>query len=155
MYECPQCQAKHPIKDMLRWPVNSIVDTYIKELASNMKSSIKETESSVDNHSNAYGDSSSDDRTICDRCEKAKPANICYDCGGEGSYLCTGCTDLIHACGIFKNHKMLTIEQKKQGLSVGGTGDYFEDDIRTTNMNVFMCREHANAEYDKFCGTCL
>ena len=31
LYECPNCSQMHPIKDMLRWPINMVVDAYIKE----------------------------------------------------------------------------------------------------------------------------
>ena len=34
LYECPNCSQMHPIKDMLRWPFNMVVDAYIKELGS-------------------------------------------------------------------------------------------------------------------------
>jgi hypothetical protein len=39
---------------------------------------------------------------------------------------------------------------------VGGMGAYaypgFEDDSKS--MNSFICREHANADFEKFCFTC-
>lgn len=32
LYECPNCQSMNPIKEMLRWPINMVVDAYIKEI---------------------------------------------------------------------------------------------------------------------------
>jgi len=40
IYDCPTCQSKHGIKEMLRWPVNAIVDSYLKEMASEHDQSI-------------------------------------------------------------------------------------------------------------------
>jgi hypothetical protein len=33
LYECPNCSVMNPIKEMLRWPINLVVDAYIKEIA--------------------------------------------------------------------------------------------------------------------------
>lgn len=40
LYECPNCSLMHPIKDMLRWPINLVVDAYIKEIGTTQASQV-------------------------------------------------------------------------------------------------------------------
>lgn len=51
-------------------------------------------------------------KRICERCEKAKPNIVCYDCGTFGSALCEDCSVIIHECGVFSKHKVRNIVTK-------------------------------------------
>mmetsp|Transcript_21252 Transcript_21252/g.20402 ORF Transcript_21252/g.20402 Transcript_21252/m.20402 type:complete len:160 (+) Transcript_21252:163-642(+) len=112
LYMCPHCQAMHPIKEMLRWPVNQVVESYVKEV---ILSSSNARESEMDQNSQfrfqqhlqseeqlistelGQGEEDPFSKAVCDRCEKAKPKLVCYDCGSlGGSALCEKCSQLIH-----------------------------------------------------------
>lgn len=97
LYECRPCQSMHPIKDMLKWPVNQIVDAYIKEVANssgNSEQQMKEEENQLMNE--LQDEESLFNKATCDRCEKVKPKFVCYECGSLGSALCEQCSALIH-----------------------------------------------------------
>jgi len=99
LYECPNCSQMHPIKDMLRWPINMVVDAYIKETnnggtgAGQMMledSQIKDQEKAIANELGE--DDSPFNKDTCERCEKAKTKLVCYDCGSLGTALCESCS---------------------------------------------------------------
>jgi hypothetical protein len=46
----------------------------------------------------------------------------------------------------------VVLSDKKGGAN--GQHSAFDDDIRSENNNAFMCKEHANAAFEKFCCTC-
>ena len=52
-------------------------------------------------------DESPFNKTLCERCEKAKPKIVCYECGGFGTALCDQCSQIIHQCGSFTKHKVI------------------------------------------------
>lgn len=39
LYECQKCPQRHIIKEMLRWPVNTVIDAYLKEMRTDEGSS--------------------------------------------------------------------------------------------------------------------
>ncbi len=51
-------------------------------------------------------DDSPFNKTLCERCEKAKSKLVCFDCGGLGTALCEPCSQLVHQCGSFSKHKV-------------------------------------------------
>lgn len=86
----------HPIKEMLRWPINQVVDSYLKEVGnsgnskydSNMMIGAEEKQIA-----NELGEEDSPfNKVNCERCEKAKAKFVCYDCGTLGSALCDQCS---------------------------------------------------------------
>ena len=111
LYECSRCNSRHVIKEMLRWPVNTVIDSYLKELAveeggSNMvKGKVSEALLDVEDDPNL--------RQECERCEEAKPKLVCYDCGVFGSALCKECSGIVHFKGTYLKHKIVAIGQKK------------------------------------------
>ena len=88
----------HPIKDMLRWPINLVVDAYIKELGTNQQpNDDKQLVAHEKQLANELGeDDSPFNKEICERCDKAKTKIICYDCGALGTALCEPCSLIIH-----------------------------------------------------------
>ena len=32
-FECQKCQNRHAIKEVLRWPINTVLENYLKDLA--------------------------------------------------------------------------------------------------------------------------
>jgi hypothetical protein len=48
---------------------------------------------------------------------------------------------------------VISIESSKQ-QSKSTKSEYMIEDMKTMNNNSFLCREHANAEYEKYCSTC-
>ncbi|CDW79206.1 UNKNOWN [Stylonychia lemnae] len=112
LYECPNCPQMHPIKEMLRWPINQVVDSYIKEVVNS--SSGKENNSNIDAEekllANELGEEDSPfNKLNCERCEKNKAKLVCYECGTLGSALCEQCSQLIHQSGSFQKHKVRPI----------------------------------------------
>lgn len=96
LYECPNCVQMHPIKEMLRWPVNQVVDSYIKEIViaqANGKDGNTNLDAEEKLIANELGeDDSPFNRDTCERCEKVKSKVVCYDCGGLGTSLCEPCS---------------------------------------------------------------
>jgi uncharacterized protein with von Willebrand factor type A (vWA) domain len=86
----------HPIKEMLRWPVNLVVDAYIKEIGTtqqNNEINDKEMQAQEKQIANELGeDDSPFNKDTCERCEKAKTKLICFDCGALGTALCEACS---------------------------------------------------------------
>jgi len=48
---------------------------------------------------------------------------------------------------------MVQIDSSENSLA--GGFENIEEDIRSINNNAYMCREHANSEFEKFCSTCF
>ena len=91
LYECPHCQAMHPIKEMLRWPANQVLDSYLKELvvSSNQGQGSADLQAEEKQIANELGEADSPfNKSACERCEKAKAKIVCFDCGSVGSALC-------------------------------------------------------------------
>ena len=95
MYECQPCGSLHPIKEMLRWPINQIVDAYIKEVGSGQGSNneklISQEENIIGNELGGEEDNPFN-KHFCERCEKTKPKLVCFDCGSFGIALCESCS---------------------------------------------------------------
>lgn len=144
----------HPIKDMLRWPINLVVDAYIKELGTTQQpSDDRHMVAHEKQIANELGeDDSPFNKEICERCDKAKTRIICYDCGALGTALCEPCSQVIHQCGSFARHKLVPSDKKPAPGQFYNNSLLIEDDSRA--MNSFICREHANADYEKYCFTC-
>eukprot|EP00347_Sterkiella_histriomuscorum_P016401 403353329 len=166
LYECPPCGQMHPIKEMLRWPINQVVDAYIKEVILSSNNHNQNTNSSNGKYSgtanqidseekqiaNELGEEDSPfNKTLCERCEKTKPKVVCYDCGSLGTALCEPCSQNLHNCGSFLKHKIVPNDKK---LAQAQAQQYLlEDDIKSMN-NLYLCRDHANAEFERYCLTC-
>jgi len=102
-FECQKCQSRHAIKEVLRWPINTVLENYLKGLAAQ-----EDNPQKVSNSKSALLDEEDDPnaRKICERCEDQKPKVVCYDCGVFGTALCKECSALIHARGSFTKHKV-------------------------------------------------
>ncbi len=82
---------------MLRWPVNQVVDSYIKEIVISQQNGKDSTNNMINADekeiANELGEEDSPfNRETCERCEKSKSKVVCYDCGGLGSALCEQCS---------------------------------------------------------------
>lgn len=83
----------HPIKEMLRWPINMVVDAYIKEIGTTHGPDNSELVAQEKLLANELGeDDSPFNKDTCERCEKAKSKLVCFDCGTVGTALCEPCS---------------------------------------------------------------
>lgn len=110
LYECPNCSVMSPIKEMLRWPINLVVDAYIKEIASTQQQTMMDDNQLVAQEKQIANELGEDDspfnKDVCERCEKSKTKLVCYDCGTLGTALCDPCSQLVHQQGSFSRHKV-------------------------------------------------
>jgi hypothetical protein len=85
----------HPIKEMLRWPINMVVDAYIKEIGTTHGGVVDNSELVAQEKllANELGeDDSPFNKDTCERCEKSKSKLVCFDCGTVGTALCEPCS---------------------------------------------------------------
>lgn len=113
----------HPIKEMLRWPINQVVDSYIKEVilnannpnAKGSSSAVSEINAEEKLIANELGEEDSPfNKPNCERCEKSKAKLVCFECGSLGTALCESCSQMLHSCGTFQKHKIVPNDKKQQ-----------------------------------------